>query len=258
MYPVLGNGFMAGFLIQKEELNMVQYLLSLVLVLVILAALGGIDVTVQAQTRTVRNRSARVNVAKHRSHGTVPQPRGLEDILTDQSLWGERLPSVLAALPAFAGGGESQIWVFSDRVVGGNKFRERDQAERQVKNVTEALKTARQPRSDKLRTMMTTGVSPLKVSPILLPDDRTYRVTAEGGPFLRPGLSIADVRKRLGKEERITTEVLDDGTEHRPVILTLHYYAGGTIAFAESDHSLKIGSIDRVLFDASKISGSLF
>lgn len=249
---------MTGFLIQKEELNMAQYLLSLALVLVILAALGGIDVTVQAQTRTVRNRSARVKVAKHRSHSTVPQQRGLEDILTDQSLWGERFPSVLAALPAFAAGGESQIWVFSDRVVGGNKFRDRDHADRQVKNVSEAMKNVRQPRSDKLRAMTATGVSALKLTAILFRDDRTHRVAAEGGPFLRPELTMADVRRRLGREERTTTELLDDGTERRPVGLTLHFYAGGAIAFVESDHSVKIGSVDRVLLDTSKISATLF
>lgn len=237
---------------------MARYLLSLVLVLVVLAALGAIAVTVQAQTATVRNRSARVKVAKHRSHNTVPQRRGLEDILTDQSLWGEQFPSVLAALPAFAGGGESQIWVFPDRVVGGNKYRDRDQADRQVKNVSEAMKNVRKPRSDKLNTMIARGVSQLKLTAILFRDDRTHRVAAEGGPFLRPGLTIADVRRRLGPEERTTTELLDDGTERRPVGLTLHFYAGGAIAFVESDHSVKFGSVDRVLLDASKISATLF
>jgi hypothetical protein len=237
---------------------MAQYLFSLVLVLFAVGALE-VNRTVHAQTSATRSTAVtRTKVAKSRAHSVALQRRNLEDILTDRTLWGERFPSVIAALPAFAAGGESQIWVFSDRVVGGNKFRERDQSERQVKNVSEALKTARQPRSAKLRTYMTAGVSPLKVSPILFRDDRTYRVLAEGGPFLRPGLTIADVRRRLGKEERITTEVLDDGTEHRPVILTLHYYAGGAIAFVESDRSLKIGSIDRVLFDASKISATLF
>src|SRR5205814_1791708 len=134
----------------------------------------------------------------------------------------------------------------------------RDEAERQVKNVTEALKKSRSPRSDKLRTMMATGVSPLKPTAILFREDRTYRVAAEGGPFLQPGLTIADVRRRLGKEERVITELVDDGTERRPVGLTLHFYAGGAIAFVESDHSVKIGSVDRVLLDASKISAALF
>ena len=236
---------------------MARYLFPLVLLLFF--GTQGPNSTVAAQTRAARNTSnARTKrIAKPRSH-RVTQQRGLEEILTDQSLWGEKFPSVLAALPAFAGAGESQIWVFSDRIVGGNKFRGRDEAERQVKNVIEALKKPPSPRSDKLRTMMATGVSPLKPTAILFRDDRTYRVAAEGGPFLRPELSIAEVRRRLGKEERITTEVLDDGTERRPVILTLHYYAGGAIAFAESDHSLKIGSIDRVLLDASKISATLF
>jgi hypothetical protein len=235
---------------------MAQRLLTLVLVLVVLA---GIEIAVTAQTRTTRNKSAtHTKVAKNRSHANLPQQRGLEDILTDQSLWGERFPSVLAALPAFAAGGESQIWVFSDRVVGGNKFREHDQADRQVRNVAEALKNPRKPRSDKLRAMIATGGSPLKPTAILFREDRTYRVAAEGGPFLQPGLTIADVRRRLGKEERVTTELVDDGTERRPVGLTLHFYAGGAIAFVESDHSVKIGYVDRVLLDASKISATLF
>jgi len=235
---------------------MAQHLVSLVLVLVVLA---GIGVTVPAQTRTTRKKSAtHMKVAKLRSHAALPQQRSMEDILTDQSLWGERFPSVLAAVPAFAAAGESQIWIFSERIVGGNKFRGKDEADRQVKNLSETLKNPRKPRSDKLRSMTATGVSSLKPAAILFKDDRTYRVAAEGGPFLRPELSITDVRRRLGKEERTTTEVLDDGTEHRPVILTLHFYAGGTIAFVESDHSLKIGSVDRVLLDASKISAALF
>jgi hypothetical protein len=246
---------MTRFFDQKEELNMAKYLLSLVLVLVFLGTLGGIGTNAQAQTRT---KSGTVKIAEPRAHRAMPQQRGMEDILTDQSLWGEKFPAALAALPGFSGGGESQVWIFSDRVVGGNKFRERDQADRQVRNVSEALKKPRQPRSDKLRAMIGTGQSPLKPTAILFTDDRTHRVAAEGGPFLRPGLSIADVRRRLGKEERTTTEVLDDGTEHRPVILTLHFYAGGAIAFAESDRSVKIGSIDRVLLDASKISTTLF
>jgi len=248
---------MAGFFDQKEELNMAKYLLSLVLVLVFLGTLG-IDTNVRAQTRSARNRSGTVRVAKPRSHRAMPQQRGMEDILTDQSLWGERFASVLAALPGFSGGGESEVWVFPDRVIGGNKYREKDQADRQVRNVSEALKKVRTPRSDKLRAMIGTGQSTLKPTAILLTEDRTHRVAAEGGPFLRPGLSIADVRRRLGKEERMTTEVIDDGTEHRPVILTLYFYAGGAIAFAESDRSVKIGSVDRVLLDASKISASLF
>jgi hypothetical protein len=148
--------------------------------------------------------------------------------------------------------------VFNDRVVGGNKFREKDQADRQVRNVSEAMKNVRAPRSNKVRTMMATGVSELKPTAILFREDRTHRVAAEGGPFLRPGLTIADVRRRLGQEERTTTELLDDGTERRPVGLTLHWYAGGAIAFVESDHSVKFGAVDRVLLDASKISTTLF
>ena len=76
--------------------------------------------------------------------------------------------------------------------------------------------------------------------------------------FLKPGLTISDVEARLGKAERVTTEVLDDGTERRPVILTLHHYAGGAIIFVESDMNPNIHSVDRVFLDVSKISAAFF
>jgi hypothetical protein len=239
---------------------MAQRLIALLVSLLFLHANAAPAGALQAQTRSARKPSASHSKARARRvlNALSLQQRGLEEILTDLSLWGEKFSSLLAALPAFAGAGESQVWVFPNRVVGGNKFRSKDEAERQLKNLSENLKKGATPRSDKLRTYMAIGVTPLKPTVILFRDDRSYRVAAEGGPFLQPGLTITDVRKRLGKEERVTTQMLDDGTEHRPVILTLHFYAGGAIAFAESDISATIGSVDRVLLDTSKISATLF
>lgn len=239
---------------------MAQRFIPLLLVLLCIGIHAAPSSTLHAQTRKAKKTSsahARSRAARAR-RAVVVQERGLEAILTDQALWGDKFPSVLAALPAFAGAGESQMWVFPNRVVGGNKFRGKDESERQAKNVNENLKRGAKPRSDKLRTYITNSVEPLKPTAILFRDDRSYRVAAEDGQFLRPGLTIVEVRRRLGKEERTTTELLDDGSDHRPVILTLHFYAGGTIAFAESDNSATIGSIDRVLLDASKISAALF
>src|SRR5436190_1912623 len=125
---------------------------NLIIFAVVILALGACEGPggAQAQTR-------KVNAAAHRKSRTrsaVLQQQGMEAILTDQSLWGEKFSSLLASLPAFAGAGESTVWVFPDRVVGGNKYRGKDEAERQVKNLSENLKKSALPRSDKLRTYM--------------------------------------------------------------------------------------------------------
>jgi hypothetical protein len=101
---------------------------------------------------------------------------------------------------------------------------------------------------------------PLKAEVILLPDDRTFRLAATGPSpqFIAPGLKIEDVRRRLGKEEQITTEVLDDGTDKLPVILTLHHYAGGAVIFAVSNFSPTEGAVDRVFLNAAGISAAIF
>ena len=65
------------------------------------------------------------------------------------------------------------------------------------------------------------------------------------------------VLERLGRPERVTTELLDDGTERRPIILTIYHYAGGVIAFAESDVAPRPGFINRVFLDVSAVTAAL-
>lgn len=200
---------------------------------------------------------------RHRRR-TVVQPQGKthEEILTDQSLWGKDFPSVLRSLLAFSRSGEEQVSVFPNRILGRTKHTVRRQAEPSAARLARQLTVTQNltPNSPRLESYMGKGGTPLKAGVFQLSDDRTFRISAAepSAQFLAPGLSIADVERRLGKEERVTTEVLDDGTERRPVILTLHHYAGGAIVFVESDVNPNIGSVDRVFLDASKISASLF
>lgn len=190
------------------------------------------------------------------------QQTELENILTDQSLWGKDFPSVLGALPAFTQAGEQQVSVFPDRVIGRTKYTRRAQAAAKLPRLAQGLRASPRLRSlsPKVGSYMTQGRGSLTVQTYEFPDDRTFRISAgrSSAQFLAPGLSIADVKKRLGKEEKITTEVLDDGTERRPVILTLYHYAGGAVIFAESDVNPNIGSVDRVFLDAQRISTTLF
>lgn len=203
--------------------------------------------------RAVKRRPARID---------QDQNKRIEDILTDQSLWGANFPSVLGSIPAFSRAGEKQISVFPDRVIGRTKYTGRGEVELRLARFARELIAAQNlnPRSTRIGSYMTSGRTALKAEVFQLPDDRTLRISAVGpsAQFLAPGLTIADVERRLGKEEKVTTEVLDDGTERRPIILTLHHYAGGAIIFVESDVNPNIGSVDRVFLDASKISASLF
>jgi hypothetical protein len=92
-----------------------------------------------------------------------------------------------------------------------------------------------------------------------LPDDDFFHV-AWSNPslqFLAPNLSVATVRERVGPPERTTQELIQNETERRPVVLTLHSYAGGAIIFAESDWSTP-GVVDRVIFDVRAITAALF
>jgi len=188
---------------------------------------------------------------------TTNQGRNLENILSDQTLWGAGFSSALAALPALTRMGETRVWLFHDKMLGGTKYASREEAYAAATKLSEELKNVPTPRSSRFADMITKA-SPLKVEVYYLAEDRSYRISAAGPQFLPDRLSMAVVRKRLGKEERVTTELLDDGTERRPVVLTLHHYAGGAVIFVESDLNPDMGSVDRVFLDAPKISATIF
>lgn len=220
-------------------------------------------VAAENANNVIGNTQSRRRRVKRSHQGTnQTQQTALEDILTDQSLWGEDFPSVLSALPAFTQAGEQQVSVFPNRIIGRTKYTRRPQLGPKVKRLAQGLRASTRLRStsSKVGSYMTQGRVPLNAQTYQLPDDRTFRISAAvpSAQFIAPGLSIAGVKQRLGKEEKVTTEVLDDGTERRPVILTLYHYAGGAIVFVESDVNPNIGSVDRVFLDAQRISTTIF
>lgn len=62
---------------------------------------------------------------------------------------------------------------------------------------------------------------------------------------------------RFGPPESVTTMLIQNDTDRRPVVLTLSAYANGAILFAESDWAPVPGVVDRVLLDVRKITGAL-
>ncbi|HEU5400150.1 MAG TPA: hypothetical protein VFU86_02265 [Terriglobales bacterium] len=187
----------------------------------------------------------------------------VESIISAPDLWGKDFPSVLQSLPAFSRSGERRVSVFPERIVGSTKAQNRDQAETRLARLADQFKATAKltPTTPKMQQYLIKERIPLKIEVFQDNEDRTFRTSAEAPPsaqFLRRDLTIAQVRKELGKEQKVTTEVLDDGTERRPVVLTLHHYAGGAIVFVESDINPHIGSVDRVILDAAAISAALF
>jgi hypothetical protein len=229
----------------------------LLLASMFLATFSGIDLGAVTVASHLTPQSA---VKHHHSKMNQNQQTRLEDILTDQNLWGEDFPSVLKTLEAFTRAGEQQVSVFPDKILGRTKYTRRAQAEANLYRLAQGLKVTPKVRSSKLESFMAQARTALAAQVIQFPDDRTFRISTAGvsAQFLKDGLTISDVEGRLGKAEKVTTEVLDDGTERRPVILTLHHYAGGAIIFVESDVNPNIHSVDRVFLDVSRISATLF
>lgn len=92
-------------------------------------------------------------------------------------------------------------------------------------------------------------------------DDDSNRIAweFEASPLLRRYVSMATVYKEFGKPVQVSSVVLrSPDSDRRPMILTMHAYAGGAIWFAQSDWSPKPSSVDRVFLDVDAISQVLF
>jgi hypothetical protein len=184
-------------------------------------------------------------------------------ILSDSKLWGKDFPAVLAALPSFNRAGEIRIAVFPDRIVGERKFKSLDEAGREAENVSKYLNLGQIKFRPEFETLFQRGfrerAAALKPEPLNFLDDDTKRVAvlSRGSQFLAPGLTIATVRQILGEPEKITKELLDNG-ERRPIILKLYHYAGGAVAFAESNWTTRPGDVDRAFLNVPAATAAVF
>jgi hypothetical protein len=184
-------------------------------------------------------------------------------ILSDAKLWGKDFPLVLASLPGFNRAGEKEITVLPNRIVGERRFKSLDEAGREAADVSKYLSSGQNKFRPDFQELFQRGfrerVATLKPQPLNFLDDDTKRVAilSRESQFLAPGLTIATVRQVLGEPEKITREVLDNG-ERRPIILKIHHYAGGAIAFAESNWTTRPGDIDRAFLNVPAVTAAVF
>lgn len=191
-------------------------------------------------------------------------PEALAKILNDRELWGKDFPIVLAYLPIWKQVDEDEVAIFPNQVVSETRYKSRDEAgEKLTKMQQVALKRPPKPKPQFLKSVVapTDEAPPFKIElNSKFKDDGLTRVAwiAPSLEFLPPDLTIAKVRKRLGKEEKITQQVIQTERDSRPVVLTLHHYASGAIIFVESDWNPKPGSVDRVRLDVAAVTIAVF
>lgn len=180
-------------------------------------------------------------------------PAALQRILADQELWGDDYPAVLTRLRALQDSGERTVYIFPDRAAGATAARA--QADVQTRATRLATLMARpvtlQAPFAQLQQRAAPAAGTLRAEAVRLRDGDGFHVALTRTAalrLLRPGLTVEAVRARLGPPERVTQQTIQSEGDRRPVILTLHQYAGGSIAFAESNMG-EPGVVDRVVLD---------
>jgi hypothetical protein len=183
----------------------------------------------------------------------------IQKVLLDSSLWGRDFPAVLAVLRAFAAAGETTLYVFADRAAGGTPFRSSQAAQAQLAKAREASAKPpdfQPPLAAMQKQAAQPAGGPLRIEAARIIDGDGYHLVAlrTGQPeLLAPGLTIATVRSRLGPPEQVTKRTIHAEGESKPVVLTLHVYAGGAIAFAESNMA-EPGVVERVVLNVTAVS----
>jgi len=186
------------------------------------------------------------------------QPPTLQRILSDDTLWGSDYPSVLTRLRALRDTGERTVYLFTDRATGASASRTQADVQARATRLTTLMaspSTLQAPYAQLQQRAAAPAATTLRAEALRLRDGDGFHLAitrAAGLQVLAPGLTIAAVRARLGPPEKVTEQAIQNEGERKPVILTLHQYAGGAIAFAESNMA-EPGVVERVVLDLNTI-----
>jgi hypothetical protein len=230
---------------------------------VVLVALLAFGVTVcgpNSENTNTGSAASPPSAAAASSAATPPSGGGdvAADMLRDPLLWGPDYPAALRTVPALARAGETRVEILPRRVVGARKYTDRGAAERDAR-VAAQVQAAPPPMRV---TVGAPQAAEHKVPPaaaIDFPDDRSVRVGTpdHDAQYINVNARIEQVEQRWGKPERVTEEVLDDGTDKRPITLTLYHYANDAVIVVTTDIN-DPHAVDRVYLDTKTVMRAIF
>jgi hypothetical protein len=193
----------------------------------------------------------------------MAQPSPLTKILTSRPLWGRDYPDALASLRAWSRINDHMVAIFPNQLVGSTPYNAPEEAERTAQALGQALKAPRPKPNVAFESLLKEALRrPPPFQPQVLTrfeDDSTrVALTAPSLQFLAPALSIQQVQRVIGTPEKTSTQLIQGRGDRRPILLTLHSYAGGMIVFVESDLSARPDLIDRVVLDVDGVAKEVF
>jgi len=184
----------------------------------------------------------------------------LVEMLQDPLLWGPDYPAAINSIPAFAQAGERSVEVRSRRVVGAQKYARSDQARaaaaaRAAMEAPPRVAHRMLPGSAAARTRRVQSIEAL-----IDPDDRALHVGTPDhtAQYIAPNVRIDEVIARFGKPDGVTVNLLDDGTERRPIQQTRYHYAGDRLIVVTADVNDDPRRVDRVLIDTGAVLRAIF
>lgn len=183
-----------------------------------------------------------------------PSPATVQSVLLERAVWGPDFGAVLAHLPALRQAGETEAYVFADRVAGASAYAA-EPAARTALAKAPALAVRPANLRPQFGALQAGAGAPLRVEVVQLVDGDGYHValTRASLALLPPGLTMQAVRAQLGPPTRTVLRTIQGQGERQPLILTLHYYAGDAVAFAESNLA-EPGTVERVVLTLATVA----
>jgi len=188
-----------------------------------------------------------------------PDASKLIEMLQDPLLWGPDYPEALNAIRALAQAGEERAEILPRQVIGRQKYATPAQAGAATSRANASLlNMTNAPRID-IAGMNARTVKP-QIAAVVSADDRAVHVGTPDRPaqYIATNVKIDQVITRFGKPDRVTVEVIDDGTERRPIELTLYYWANDAIVVGTTDVSADPRTVERVVLDTNAVTRAIF
>lgn len=191
-------------------------------------------------------------------------PVSLKAILGQEKLWGRDFSAALLSLPSWRDIGERKVAVFADRIVGETSYRTRAEAQRPSIQLDVAMRSA--PRrlatsaADLFKPTRNGAQGLFRAEPVALIDDDLHRVaqTSDGLQLLAASLTFDRLEKLIGRPQSVTVQMVHALGDRRPVDLTFHSYADGSIVFVETDLAPQPGLVDRAVIDVPAAMALMF